>query len=341
MAYADALSLARLWLLSGGRTHIQLSALEPLLWRDGSLGTSDLVRGLTQMGFEVSITTNGSLLKRHAFQLKEAGLDLLRISWHTTNPSLFNEISGGGNYAEFERGIEEAAKAGLNISFNRILLRGRTNDLHKQLAFVIRHGLRLKLYNMYWTPELKGVYDDFYQDWRPVVREHVLPLTNRIERLHAGTGRARLRFHLAPGGFVEVKLGEKLHRSEVPCSTCPHQSRCLEQFGDYVRVEPDLSIYFCYLRRDFGFPCGDLLGSTTPDYVGFKRRLFDRLGNLTEQFLRSSSLSYNVVPFCNFNCFVPGTKISWCLMTPGTYSFPKPKHRDEGVARTQELVTIT
>jgi hypothetical protein len=28
-------------------------------------------------------------------------------------------------------------------------------------------------------------------------------------------------------------------------------------------------------------------------------------------------------------------------MTPGTYSFPKPKHRDEGVARTQELVTIT
>src|SRR5437588_7533110 len=123
LRFDDAVAVARLWRDAGGRCEVELGALEPLLWRDGRLTPSDLVRGLIEAGVRVTMTTNASLLERHAADLKEAGLSLLRISWHTTNPDRYREISGHGDYEAFYRGIEAAARAGLRISFNRVLLK--------------------------------------------------------------------------------------------------------------------------------------------------------------------------------------------------------------------------
>ena len=203
LLYAEILRSADLWLKIGGRPEAEIGALEPLLWRDGAKRIHDVITALTGRGFKVSMTTNGQLLESFVDRLKSAGLSLLRVSWHTTDPAMFKERSGGyGDYDRFFRGISNAADAGIPISFNRVLLKGCGADLPDQLRFVEGHGCRIKFFTLLWTPTGASTYDRFYQDWRPVVRKYVLPRTKRIERVGASIGRKRLRFWLKDGGLV-------------------------------------------------------------------------------------------------------------------------------------------
>jgi cyclic pyranopterin phosphate synthase len=321
LAHRDAVSVARLWSATGGKPEVELGALEPLLWREQGRGPADLVRGLKDAGMRVTMTTNASRLASQAGELKAAGLDLVRVSWHTTDAARYQEISGHGDYRAFREALTAAASAGLRISFNRVLLRDATDDLPEQLDFIEAHGYRLKLYDLLWTAEIAPYYRDIYQDWRPIVREHVLPRTRRVERVGRAIGRRRLRFHLAGGAFVEVKLGDELDRSQEPCLTCPHRAVCMEEFGDYVRVEPELDAYFCYLRRDVGFSFRELLDRPDAESA-LRAHLASAVGDRADALLRTTALRYVVTPFCNFNCFIPGTSVSWCHKTEGDYSFP-------------------
>jgi molybdenum cofactor biosynthesis enzyme MoaA len=322
LPYDHAVAMARLWCDAGGRREVELGALEPLLWRDGKLTPSDLVRGLVATGVRVTMTTNASLLERYAAGLKEAGLSLLRISWHTTNPDRYREISGHGGYDAFYGGIKAAARVGLPISFNRVLLKDLADDLPTQIDFIRRYRLRLKLYDLMWTPEIADIYPDIYQDWRSIVRKHVLPHAARIERVGGEVGRHRIRFHMVGGGVVEVKLSDQVDRSKEPCSSCPRRAVCLEEFGDYVRIEPELDMHFCYLRRDIGFGLRDLINSGQQGARGLRERLEEAVGTRAGALLRGATLRYIVVPYCNYNCFLPGTTISWCHKTSGDYTFP-------------------
>jgi cyclic pyranopterin phosphate synthase len=322
MRYQDALAVGRLWIALGGLREIELGALEPLLWKEGSLSPPDLVRGLVSLGFRVTMTTNASMLQSVAQELKAAGLSLLRISWHTTDPNQYREISGHGNYKAFQSGIEAAVSAGLPISFNRVLLRGITSDVPAQLDFIEHYGLRLKLYDLMWTPEISDQYRTFYQDCRPVIREYVLPRTTKIERVGATLGRKRIRFHLQGGALVEIKREERIDRSKSPCLGCPHKSMCLEVFGDYMRVEPELKAHFCYLRRDIGFDFGLAIAGGQAGLVTLRNGMKKLLETTLERFITSTPLRFITTPFCNYNCFLPGTTIPWCHKTTGDYSFP-------------------
>ncbi len=329
MTYDDALTVARVWRDAGGSPNIELGALEPLLWKDGSLGPADLVAGLVRSGMIVSMTTNGSCLAANARALKAAGLSLLRISWHTTDPLTYREISGHGDYRDFWTGICTAVNVGLKISFNRTLLRGCCHDLPEQLNFVSSHNSRLKLHDLMWTPEISSVYGDLYQDWRPVVREFVLPRTRRVERIGHAIGRRRIRFHLHGGGHVEVKIGDAVNRNGNPCRDCQHRGVCLEEFGDYLRVEPELNVYFCYLRRDMRFSWREIIDAGPCASANLKRLLHSLTDGRTDALLRGGALRYILVPFCNYNCFVPGTSISWCHKTSGDFTFPgRPRRTD-------------
>src|SRR5262245_20651938 len=116
MSFQHAVRLARLWRDAGGRAEVEFGALEPLLWREGAKRLADLVRGVRNEGLVVTITTNGSLLREHAIDLRAARVDLVRVSWHTTNPTRFRDISGTGDYASFREGVKHAAGVGLPLS---------------------------------------------------------------------------------------------------------------------------------------------------------------------------------------------------------------------------------
>ena len=316
----DIVRIGKLWLQSGGNSNIEIGALEPLLWADGSYRIDDMVKALVDLGFKVSMTTNGQLLHKYAKSLSQAGLGLIRTSWHSTNPVMFKEIAGGyGDYWKFIAGITEASELGIKVDFNRVLLKGFTSDISEQLSFLNTYKCRLKLFTLLWTPESDESYKSQYQDWRPVVKSEILPSTVSIQRVKKDIGRKRLQFHLQGGGLVEVKLGDKLDRSMQPCNSCKHQLVCEEKFGDYVRVDPSLNMYFCYLRRDIGFSVSNYLDENT----GFKKTLQGSIGEIdSNEMISKTSIRLTVVQFCNFNSRKPGQTHGWCMEEPGEYRYP-------------------
>lgn len=324
MSFAHIMSVADIWRDIGGSPKIEIGALEPLLWRDGQYRIYDVVAELTNRNFVVTLTTNGQLLDVTAEELGRAKLSLIRTSWHSTNPVLFQEISGGyGDYSRFIRGINLAVDAGIKIAFNRVLLKGYTNDIPEQLSFVESHRCRLKLYSLLWTPIITSSYNNFYQDWRPVVRELIVPRIIGITRVKKGPGRRRLMFHLARGGSVEVKVGDTLDRSSHPCAMCSFKDKCEEAFGDYVRIDPRLALYFCYMRRDIGFQLQDYFGRPS-DLKAEIQRVVGPEANVCNM-IATTPLRLTVTPFCNFNCRIPGAKEGWCMEEPGDFHYPKIK----------------
>jgi molybdenum cofactor biosynthesis enzyme MoaA len=321
LSYAHILAIVDAWCDMGGISEVEIGAIEPLLWQDRQYRIHDVVSALTERGFKVSMTTNGQLLDIFAESLKRAGLSLIRTSWHSTNPLMFREISGGyGDYNRFMRGIILALESGIKVAFNRVLLKGYTDDIPEQLSFIERHKSRLKLYTLLWTPQSASTYESCYQDWRPVVRTSILPRTIEIIKVRKQLGRERLQFHLTGGGLIEVKLGDKLNRSLYPCVSCQFKNECEEGFGDYVRVDPRLHLYFCYMRRDLGFQ--------VPEYFGkpeaLKQKMRDIFGNIDiNGLLTTAPLRLTVTPLCNFNCRMPGAQQGWCMEEPGEYTYPK------------------
>ena len=107
-----------------GVRKLRLTGGEPLLRR----GLPALIERLAHIeGIDdLALTTNGSLLSRHARALRDAGLRRLTISLDTLDPERFRVLSGGrGDIGVVLDGVAEAERAGFDsIKFNCVVQRG-------------------------------------------------------------------------------------------------------------------------------------------------------------------------------------------------------------------------
>jgi cyclic pyranopterin phosphate synthase len=76
----------------------------------------------------VTLTTNGSQLRRHADGLKRAGVKRLNVSLDTLDEKRFAEITRRGRIADVLDGIDAADAAGLKIKINMVAMRGVNED---------------------------------------------------------------------------------------------------------------------------------------------------------------------------------------------------------------------
>jgi cyclic pyranopterin phosphate synthase len=107
--------------VSVGVTKLRLTGGEPLVRRDVEV----LIGMLSQLGVEITLTTNASLLPRKAQALADAGLDRITVSLDAMNDETFRAM----NDVDFpvERvleGIEAARAAGLPVKVNCVVKRG-------------------------------------------------------------------------------------------------------------------------------------------------------------------------------------------------------------------------
>jgi len=110
-----------------GITKIRLTGGEPL----ARLGLPDLTRMLAAVpGIDdISMTTNGTLLARHADALAAAGLHRVNVSLDTLRPERFRRITRRGTLADVWDGIGAAQRAGLRpIKLNTVVIRGMNED---------------------------------------------------------------------------------------------------------------------------------------------------------------------------------------------------------------------
>lgn len=138
--------LCSLFIQSGTR-RIRLTGGEPLLRR----GIEQLVESLgqnVQAGTlaELTLTTNGTQLEKHAEHLFRNGVRRINISLDTLDPFKFQQITRGGNLVDVLNGIEAAHKAGLKIKINMVALKGFNEDeIERQIEWAHRRGFALTL----------------------------------------------------------------------------------------------------------------------------------------------------------------------------------------------------
>jgi cyclic pyranopterin phosphate synthase len=89
---------------------------------------------------DISLTTNGLLLKKYAYQLARAGLRRINISLDSFRPKRYKEITRGGDINDVLEGIHEAEKSGLTpVKINMVPIRGFNDDEIEEFA-----GLTMK-----------------------------------------------------------------------------------------------------------------------------------------------------------------------------------------------------
>jgi cyclic pyranopterin phosphate synthase len=117
---------------------IRLTGGEPLVRPN----LPDLIRAISSTSGieEVSLTTNGTLLARHARDLAAAGLKRLNISLDTLWPHRFRQITGFDGLNQVWAGIAAAASAGLSpIKLNVVVMRGINDDEVGDFAALTRN----------------------------------------------------------------------------------------------------------------------------------------------------------------------------------------------------------
>ncbi|VAW00294.1 Cyclic pyranopterin phosphate synthase (MoaA), partial [hydrothermal vent metagenome] len=107
----------------------RLTGGEPLVRRDMADVIQRLGRKVESGELEeLTLTTNGSLLRKYADHLASSNVRRINVSMDTLDPEDFTEITRGGKVGQVLDGIEAAKGAGIDIKINMVALRGFNED---------------------------------------------------------------------------------------------------------------------------------------------------------------------------------------------------------------------
>jgi cyclic pyranopterin phosphate synthase len=112
---------------------------------------------------DLTLTTNGSQLPKHAQELKDTGVERINISLDTLRPDRFKAITRWGDFAQVMAGIDAAEKAGLSIKLNAVALKGVNEDeIDDLVRFAHGRGFDLTLIETMPMGDIDGDRTDQY-----------------------------------------------------------------------------------------------------------------------------------------------------------------------------------
>lgn len=148
----DVLSLEELYRLATifmdhGVRKIRLTGGEPLVRKNVMSLFENLSRHLESGELdELTLTTNGSLLARHAQALADCGVRRVNVSLDTLDPDRYRTITRWGRIEKVFEGLEAALAAGMRVKLNAVAQRGLFEDeVDDLIRFAHSHGMDLTL----------------------------------------------------------------------------------------------------------------------------------------------------------------------------------------------------
>ncbi len=212
-----------------GVRRVRLTGGEPLARR----GLPELAARLAQLpGLDdLSLSTNGTRLRKLAQSLRRAGITRLNVSLDSLDPARYAEITGGGRLDQVLDGLAAAKKAGFApVKINMVAMKGvNDREISDMVDFCIRHDFTLRLIETMPMGATGREAAEHYLDLQEVRRE----LQSRYELIPTvmtGGGPAR---YVQVGG-TGLRIGFITPISQHFCATC-----------NRVRLTVDGTIYTC------------------------------------------------------------------------------------------------
>ena len=131
--------------ISQGVTKLRLTGGEPLVRRGIITFIESMSRHLASGALsELTLTTNGSQLRKYAADLARCGIKRINVSLDTLNADKFTKITRWGRLAQVLDGIEAAQAAGIRIKINMVALKGANDDeLFQMVDWCAERGMDL------------------------------------------------------------------------------------------------------------------------------------------------------------------------------------------------------
>lgn len=238
---AEILTLEELERLCGafvrkGVRKIRLTGGEPLV-RRGVMGLIGGLGDLVKAGAldELTLTTNGTQLAKHAEGLAAAGVRRINVSLDTLDPAKFAAVTRWGKLEQVLEGIMAAKAAGLAIKINAVALQGvNDTEYDRMIEWCGSHGFDLCLIE---TMPMGEVHADRTEQYLPLsrVREGLAQSWTLIDSDYRTGGPARYSTVRETGG----RVGFITPMTHNFCESC-----------NRVRVTCTGTLYMCLGQED-------------------------------------------------------------------------------------------
>lgn len=147
-----------------GVRKIRLTGGEPLVRKGIMTLVESLGRHLRDGGLEeLTLTTNGSQLARHAAELAAHGVRRINVSADTLDEQKFRQITRWGDLPKVLEGIRAARDAGLSIKINAVALKGVNDaEIPEMIRWAHGQGMDLTLIETMPMGDIDGDRTDQY-----------------------------------------------------------------------------------------------------------------------------------------------------------------------------------
>ena len=248
LSFEEIERLVRIFVTLGVRK-IRITGGEPLLRRDLTklITRINAIEGVE----DIALTTNGTLLKKYAHALAEAGVKRVSISLDSLDEARFFEMNGHrGKVQTVLEGIEKAAEAGLLVKINMVVQKGVNDADIVEMAKFFKEKQHILRYIEYMDVGNSNGWklDDV------VGKKEIIGMINAVAPLEAIApnykGEVATRFGYKDG---DGEIGVISSVTDAFCSTCSR-----------ARISAEGKLYTCLFATE-GTDLRALLRSDSTD----------------------------------------------------------------------------
>jgi len=229
-----------------GTSRFRITGGEPLLRKDLDILAARLAKlqGVT----DLSLSTNGTQLSRHAASLKSAGIARLNVSLDSLCAERLQKITRRDALSSVLEGLLAAKESGFTpIKINMVVMAGVNEDEIEGMAeFCYHHGFVLRFIET--MPMGETGRSAAYTSLQPI-RQRLQARFGLVDGVVAGGGPAR--YLVSPDGRFSIGFITPL--SQHFCETC-----------NRVRLSVDGTLYLC-LGQEQAMPLRPLLRAGCSD----------------------------------------------------------------------------
>ncbi len=199
-----------------GVSKVKISGGEPLV-RNGCFELLESLISLPGIK-DVSLTTNGVLVKKYIKELKNAGLKRMNISIDTLDALKFRRIAGQGELADVLGGIDAAIEDGFFVKLNVVMMKGiNDNEILEFAKFAREKKLVIRFIELMPMVDNRQLSRDFYMSCEAV--------KNRLQSLGSLKPVYAKSFGNGPAQYFEME-GISLVVGFISPISCRFCSNC-------------------------------------------------------------------------------------------------------------------
>nr|WP_210270384.1 GTP 3',8-cyclase MoaA [Ensifer oleiphilus] len=240
--------------IAKGVRKLRLTGGEPLVRKNIMFLVRELGREIEAGRLdELTLTTNGSQLAKHAAELAECGVRRINVSLDTLDPAKFHQITRWGDLGKVIEGIDAAQAAGIKVKINAVALKG-FNDAEIPDLMRWAHGRDMDL-TLIETMPMGEIEEDR--------TDHYMPLSDMRRKLEEQFTLSDIAYKTGgPARYLEVaetggRLGLITPMTHNFCESC-----------NRVRLTCTGTLYMCLGQNDAADLRTALRSSDDDAYLG-------------------------------------------------------------------------